>query len=261
LDRYFAGDHPLPDFLKIDVEGFEQNVIIGGKRLLQKGAPTVIMEMNHFCLDVLQRITIPDFLDFMRSVFPYLYAVDADNRSIVDLCIPDQAYGVMHEHVVNHRYPNIVGGFKPELKLKLDELAVSAGSGYAQLFNTPVVTRPRGRVICQECIERVSAGDSLEIPVTVTNEGDEIWHGYGDRPVVLGCHWMGLDGSPIVYNGERTRLQCRELHPGRSVSQSVRLVAPGEKGELTLIVTLVQEGVCWFEDQGFNAASWGVSVV
>lgn len=80
------------------------------------------MEMNHFCLDVLQRITIPDFLDFMRPVFPYLYAIDTDNATIVDLHVPDRAYMVMHEHVVKHRFPNLVGGFDPKLKEKLEAL-------------------------------------------------------------------------------------------------------------------------------------------
>jgi hypothetical protein len=79
----------------------------------------VVMEMNHFCLNVLQRITIPDFLDFMRSVFPYLYAIDTDNKTIADLHQPDPAYMVMHEHVVRFRFPNLAGGFDPILGEKL----------------------------------------------------------------------------------------------------------------------------------------------
>lgn len=123
LDHYYSEKEALPAFLKIDVEGFEQNVIRGGAGLLRAHKPTVVMEMNHFCLDVLQRITIPDFLDFMRSVFPVLYAIDADNVAIIDLHVPDQAYMVMHEHVVKHRFPNLVAGFRPEVKRKLDQLS------------------------------------------------------------------------------------------------------------------------------------------
>jgi len=123
LDSFFANKQPIPSFLKIDVEGFEQHVIRGARKLLKKHKPIVVMEMNHFCLDVLQRITIPDFLDFMRSMFPYLYAVDSDNTTIVDLHVPDKAYFVMHEHVVRYRFPNLVGGFSPEIKSALDKLA------------------------------------------------------------------------------------------------------------------------------------------
>jgi len=69
------------------------------------------MEMNHFCLNVLHRITLPDFLEFMCSTFPYLYAVDADNKTIIELHDPDNRYFVMYEHVIRHRFPNLVGGF------------------------------------------------------------------------------------------------------------------------------------------------------
>lgn len=126
LDNYFADSEIAPNFLKIDVEGFEQNVIKGGSIFLPKNKPTVVMEMNHFCLDVLQRITIPDFLDFMRSVFPYLYAIDTDNVIIIDLHDSEQAYFVMHEHVTKHRFPNLVGEFDQSIKTKLDALAAKS---------------------------------------------------------------------------------------------------------------------------------------
>lgn len=90
--------------------------------------PTVVMEMNHFCLDVLRRITIPDFLDFMRSVFTVFYAIDTDNAAIMDLRVPDQAHMVMHEHVVKQRFPNIVGNLDARTREKLDGLASSVGS-------------------------------------------------------------------------------------------------------------------------------------
>lgn len=122
LDHYFFAQQEAPTFLKIDVEGFEHKVVLGGLELLEKSKPIVVLEMNHFCLNVLQKITIPDFLDFMRKVFPYLYAIEADNSEVVDLHIPDKAYMVMHEHVVHHRFPNLVGGFSPQVGVKLDRL-------------------------------------------------------------------------------------------------------------------------------------------
>lgn len=126
LDSYFANSEVSPNFLKIDVEGFEPQVINGAGLFLKKMKPIVVLEMNHFCLGVLQRITIPDFLDIMRSAFPYLYAVDTDNRTCADLHDTDQAYFVMHEHVVRHRFPNLVGGFDPLLKKKLDTMPIES---------------------------------------------------------------------------------------------------------------------------------------
>lgn len=102
------------DFIKIDVEGFERNVIEGLAGTIASIRPVVVLELNHWCLNVFQRTSVPDFFDFLRSVFPVLYAVDGpeDVRNLHDT---DQAYHVMYHHVVNNfRYANLVGGFDPE---------------------------------------------------------------------------------------------------------------------------------------------------
>lgn len=100
------------DFIKIDVEGFERDVIEGLRDTISTYEPTVTLELNHWCLNVFQRIPIPDFFDFLRGVFPYLYAVDMDD--IRDLHNVDDAYHVMYHHVVGgFKYPNIVGAFDP----------------------------------------------------------------------------------------------------------------------------------------------------
>lgn len=126
LDSVFFDNRPRPDFIKIDAEGFEPHVIQGGKTLIAAQKPVVVLELNHFCLNVLQRVTLPDFFDLLRSVFPVLLAVDADNRAIVDLHRPDFAYSVMHGHVTQFRYPNIVGAFDPKVVRTLEMLRQTA---------------------------------------------------------------------------------------------------------------------------------------
>ena len=101
------------DFIKIDVEGFERNVIEGLAGTIAAHRPVVVLELNHWCLNVLQRTSVPDFLDFLRGVFPVLYALDG-NSDLRDLHKPDDAYHVMYHHVVNNfRYPNLIGAFDP----------------------------------------------------------------------------------------------------------------------------------------------------
>lgn len=274
LDHFFTSKAPAPTFLKIDVEGFEQNVVQGGAGLLQRFRPVVVLEMNHFCLDVLQRITIPDFLDFMRSVFPYLYAIDTDNKTIVDLHVPDRAYMVMHEHVVKHRFPNLVGGFDLELKVKLEKLENEAKGLVSSLkrlrsmitrsavsvFKTPRLLRPIGKITTQGSIISVKAGSLFEISVSVTNSSKEIWYGYGDNPVYLSYHWAKNDSDFLIYDGIRTELIKPEVSPGETINQQIRIEAPKVPGKFQLVLTMVPEGVCWFEHRGFEPALLNIEV-
>lgn len=122
MDSYFAGDRAAPDFIKIDVEGFEPHVIRGGARMLAAARPVVVLELNHFCLNVLQRVALPDFMDLLRATFPVAIAVDTDNRHMGNLHDPDAAYAVMHAHVTRFRYPNVVCGFDMTLHRTLAQV-------------------------------------------------------------------------------------------------------------------------------------------
>nr|WP_281432331.1 FkbM family methyltransferase [Desulfatitalea alkaliphila] len=282
VDHYFGNAEIIPNFLKIDVEGFELDVIKGGMGFLQKHRPTVVMEMNHFCLDVLQRITIPDFLDFMRSAFPYLFAIDTDNSTIIDLHDADRSYYVMHEHVVRQRFPNIVGGFDQSLKAKLNALSAATSMNIENSFvgrvrsvfdkatglisqsnsdHKTTVTIPNGSLKAELIPSSVQIGQVLEIPVTLTNESNEPWDGSGIHPVFLSYHWQNIDGSFHAYEGLRTQLSSQVVPPGESVQDIVKIVAPSEKGDFKLILTVVQEGICWFEDMGFKCVNASVAVV
>jgi FkbM family methyltransferase len=116
-----ASDIDGVDFIKIDVEGFERDVIEGLSKTISTYRPTVTLELNHWCLNVLQRTSVPDFLDFLRSVFPCLYAVGAED--VCDLHNPSEAYHVMFRHVAGGGdYQNLVGAFEPS---QLDTFAAS----------------------------------------------------------------------------------------------------------------------------------------
>lgn len=79
-------------FVKIDVEGFEPDVLKGGIWTLRQYAPIVVLELNHWCLNAFQRTSVPDFFDLLRLIFPGVLAVDLD-------CYLD---------IVNGRFPNIL---------------------------------------------------------------------------------------------------------------------------------------------------------
>ena len=97
------------DFIKIDVEGFEKNVIEGLIETIHKHNPIVVLELNHWCLNAFQRISIPDFFDFLVNIFPILYAVEGDKY--LNLHDENDRYIVMYHHIIHFKYPNIVAAF------------------------------------------------------------------------------------------------------------------------------------------------------
>lgn len=97
------------DLVKIDVEGFEKNVLEGGRATIDRRRPLVVLELNHWCLNAFQAIAIPDFFRYLRSLFPVLLAVD--QRSYLDLYDEGETYTVMLQHINQFRFPNLIGAF------------------------------------------------------------------------------------------------------------------------------------------------------
>jgi hypothetical protein len=97
------------NFIKIDVGGFEGDVLRGAKKTLSTYKPIVVLELNHWCLNAFQRTSIPDFFDFLRSVFPILLAVDGDEY--MDLHDESNNYIVMYHHILHMKFPNIIAAF------------------------------------------------------------------------------------------------------------------------------------------------------
>jgi FkbM family methyltransferase len=254
LDYFFSGHDERIAFIKIDVEGFEAEVIKGARALLEKFKPLVVLELNHYCLNILRRITVPDFFDFLRSVFPYLYAVDVDNTAICDLHDETQAFYVMLEHTNKFRFQNLVAGFDAIIFNKLKELEKTAkkrlSSAAVLKFDTPIINDARGRLEVENTPHVVEPGAVFFIDVTVFNESCSKWVTIGDKPVRLSYHWKDMNGNSIIHDGERSLTGVDEIM--EKISVKMKVVAPFLEGAYELVVTIVQEGVCWFENQGFK---------
>jgi FkbM family methyltransferase len=57
------------DFIKIDVEGFEQSVIEGLAATIVRDQPIVALELNHWCLNAFQRTSVPEFFLIFCAAF------------------------------------------------------------------------------------------------------------------------------------------------------------------------------------------------
>ena len=94
----------------------------------------------------------------------------------------------------------------------------------------------------------VSPGETLTIPVTVKNTGNQRLSSTGKFPITFSYKWFDA-GKMLPIEGERTVLPG-PLNPGDEASFAAKVVAPASGHDLTLKLTLVQEGVAWFMISG-----------
>jgi FkbM family methyltransferase len=116
------------DFIKIDVEGFEGHVLRGATQTLATYRPVVVLELNHWCLNAFQRISIPDFFDLLRSIFPILLAVDG--LSYLNLHDESDTYVVMYNHILHMKFPNIIAAFDESRLSKFRSLYQHQSTAY-----------------------------------------------------------------------------------------------------------------------------------
>lgn len=94
----------------------------------------------------------------------------------------------------------------------------------------------------------VSPGQVLTVPVTVKNTGNNRLASAGKFPITFSYKWFD-GGRMLPIEGDRTLLP-RPLNPGEQASFNAKVVAPDQGQDLTLKLTLVQEGVAWFMTSG-----------
>jgi hypothetical protein len=95
---------------------------------------------------------------------------------------------------------------------------------------------------------KVRVSEMFELNVEVTNATSVTIHSYPPLPVHLAYHWIEkATRRMFLFDGNRTKLSpC--VGPAESVRYRMMVMAPNQPGEYILQTTMVQEGVCWFED-------------
>ena len=100
----------------------------------------------------------------------------------------------------------------------------------------------------------LEAGKAGTATVTTTNVSQSKWEAATKEPdsrgsVRLSYHWYSDAGKIVQWEGERTNLPY-DLGPSDSATVQMRIFAPFQPGTYDLEVTLVDEGVAWFDKKG-----------
>jgi acetolactate synthase-1/2/3 large subunit len=106
-----------------------------------------------------------------------------------------------------------------------------------------------------------SVGDSLpanalmDLECVVENRGSATFVSIPPCPVNISYSWLHADsGRPVGPEGARTPLP-RPLPAGDRLASRIVIRTPAEEGDYELRLTLVQEGVAWFDELDGSGAS------
>jgi len=120
------------------------------------------------------------------------------------------------------------------------------------------------QLILEKSIPLLRIRQMLKFPVTVKNTGNQTWISRGDytgRNVVrLAYRWLDSAGRIVVADGHRTALP-HDVSPGQSIVLYPTVEAPAEVGDFVLRLTMLQEGVAWFDNQGGQPLDVPMSIV
>ncbi|MBD1862172.1 MULTISPECIES: hypothetical protein [Trichocoleus] len=100
----------------------------------------------------------------------------------------------------------------------------------------------------------------LNLPVRIKNISNFPWSSYSSSPVFLSYHWMDKNKNVIARDGLRTPLPLVML-PNRETTINALIETPKLPGQYTLRLTMVQEGVAWFDERGAKSEDVPITVV
>lgn len=70
------------DLMKIDIEGHEWELLSFAQPLIRHHKPTLLVEVNPWTIDVFGRRSTAEFVDYLCSLGPFVYAIDASGTYI-----------------------------------------------------------------------------------------------------------------------------------------------------------------------------------
>ena len=121
--------------------------------------------------------------------------------------------------------------------------------------------KPEDRVSLRSSERTLAAyeAETLELRVTVRNEGRSSLVSTGKNPCLLSYHLLDGKGRLLRFDNPRTALPGR-IAPGREAPVEVRLKAPLDKGSYLLEFDIVREGLTWFKDYGSSGLTLPLEV-
>lgn len=157
---------------------------------------------------------------------------------------------------------------RPAGKIFAGNVCLPAGISFRPAFGAAartlaeiVVTQHAGCLLAPQSLPPLTAGEVTSIDIEVRNHSDQAWVGDDFRPISLSYHWLNTSGEEVLFDGLRTAIPAGGIAAHASRHASMQVQAPLEAGAYILVLTLVQEGIAWFESKGFEMGQLSIEVV
>lgn len=136
---------------------------------------------------------------------------------------------------------------------------------HLQMLPTPSIPPGQIQLWVKQYPLVVSVNTEFEMQLEIANTSSFIFNSYGSHPVHISYHWMNEQGTDyLVFDGERNKIipnlaptQGKSFLPRQKQKHhkyQIQVKAPPQPGNYKLRVTLVQEGVRWFDTEPTNLA-------
>jgi FkbM family methyltransferase len=87
---------------------------------------------------------------------------------------------------------------------------------------------------------------AFEITLEISNQSDRVWSSDGSYPINISYHWLDESWNMVVFDGVRTPLPEKGIKPATSAQVRAKINPPPRNGNHRLSLSLVEEGICWF---------------
>lgn len=119
--------------------------------------------------------------------------------------------------------------------------------------------RYAGTAVIKQLLGGLRAGMPEKLRIAISNHMTSTWENSESTPINASYHWLNEQGDIVHFDGVRTPLPG-VVGPGESLEIDLNVIPPSQAGRYQLQLTLVHEGVCWFEEQGFTMTTYPVDV-
>lgn len=109
---------------------------------------------------------------------------------------------------------------------------------------------------------KVAPSSTIKISGLIKNTSNFLWNHEETKAVNFSYRWLDAQGNLVIFEGDGDRTQLPwDVSPGETVALSAKIRTPPTPGTYTLLLTMVQENVAWFNDETDTALAVPIEIV